>query len=199
LTVPPSLSGQCEVLTVSLDLPHIPIWWWCLLKNDNNEGVTKSNPTQKCRPAKGTSKGVNIQIIKDTDIKEQPNNKKPKQSTHLFTEDWMTGINSSSIKACTYVSTELMGTTISALKASMVSITVIPAYINTHVCICIYIFIYICTYVHMCFSIYLYIYIYIYIPLQQKNLNYELSGFQLPQGFRPDSYPVDRYHFYHLQ
>jgi hypothetical protein len=33
-----------------------------------NEGVTKSNPTQKCRPAKGISKRVNIQIIKDADI-----------------------------------------------------------------------------------------------------------------------------------
>jgi hypothetical protein len=39
------------------------------------EGVRKSNPTQKWRPAKGISKRVNIQIIKDTDITEQPNNK----------------------------------------------------------------------------------------------------------------------------
>jgi hypothetical protein len=30
------------------------------LKKDYNEGVTKSNPTQKCRPAKGMSKKVNI-------------------------------------------------------------------------------------------------------------------------------------------
>jgi hypothetical protein len=30
------------------------------------EGVTKSSPTQKCRPAKGKSKRVIIQIIKDT-------------------------------------------------------------------------------------------------------------------------------------
>jgi hypothetical protein len=37
---------------------------------DYNEGVTKSNPTQKCKPAKGISKKVNIQIIKDTDITE---------------------------------------------------------------------------------------------------------------------------------
>jgi hypothetical protein len=42
---------------------------------DYNEGVTKSYPTQKCRPAKGISKRVDIQIIKDTDIREQPNNK----------------------------------------------------------------------------------------------------------------------------
>jgi hypothetical protein len=35
-------------------------------------GHTKSNPKQKCRPAKGISKRVNIQIIKDTDISEQP-------------------------------------------------------------------------------------------------------------------------------
>jgi hypothetical protein len=28
-------------------------WWWCLVKKDYNEGVTKSNPTQRCRPAKG--------------------------------------------------------------------------------------------------------------------------------------------------
>jgi hypothetical protein len=34
------------------------------LKKDYNEGVTKSNPTKKCRPAKGISKKVNIQIIK---------------------------------------------------------------------------------------------------------------------------------------
>jgi hypothetical protein len=33
--------------------------------------------TQKCRPAKGISERVNIQIIKDTDITEQPNNKEP--------------------------------------------------------------------------------------------------------------------------
>jgi hypothetical protein len=41
---------------------------------DYNEGVTESNP-QKCRPAKGISKRVNIQIIKDTDMIEQPNDK----------------------------------------------------------------------------------------------------------------------------
>jgi hypothetical protein len=35
------------------------------LKTDYNEGVAKSNPTQKCRPTKGRSKRVNIQIIKD--------------------------------------------------------------------------------------------------------------------------------------
>jgi hypothetical protein len=35
------------------------------------------NPTQKCRPAKSMSERVNIQIIKDTDIIEQPNNKYP--------------------------------------------------------------------------------------------------------------------------
>jgi hypothetical protein len=46
-----------------------------VLKKDYNKSVTKSNPTQKCRPAKGISKGVNIEIIKDTDIREQPNNK----------------------------------------------------------------------------------------------------------------------------
>jgi hypothetical protein len=38
-------------------------------------GVTKSSPTHKCRPAKGISKRVNVQIIKDTDITEQPTNK----------------------------------------------------------------------------------------------------------------------------
>jgi hypothetical protein len=38
-------------------------------------GVTKSNPIQKCRPAKGVSKRLNIQIIKGSDITEQPNNK----------------------------------------------------------------------------------------------------------------------------
>jgi hypothetical protein len=38
-----------------------------ILKN-YNEGVTKSNPTQKCRPAKGISKRVNIQIIENIDI-----------------------------------------------------------------------------------------------------------------------------------
>jgi hypothetical protein len=43
--------------------------------------VTKSNPTQKCRPAKGKSKRINIQIIKDTNIAEQPNNK------YLYTLD----------------------------------------------------------------------------------------------------------------
>jgi hypothetical protein len=42
-------------------------------KKDYNDGAAKSNPTQECRPAKGISKRVNIQIIKDTD--EQPNNK----------------------------------------------------------------------------------------------------------------------------
>jgi hypothetical protein len=40
---------------------------------DYNEGVRKSNPAQKCRPAKGISKRINIHIIKDTDITEQPN------------------------------------------------------------------------------------------------------------------------------
>jgi hypothetical protein len=30
----------------------------------------KSNPIQKCRPAKGISMRVNIQIIEDTDITE---------------------------------------------------------------------------------------------------------------------------------
>jgi hypothetical protein len=44
-------------------------------KKDYNEGVTKSDPTQKYRPVKGISKRINIQIIKDTDITEQPNNK----------------------------------------------------------------------------------------------------------------------------
>jgi hypothetical protein len=42
---------------------------------DYNEGIIKSHPTQKCRPAKGISKRVNIQMIKDTDITEQPKNK----------------------------------------------------------------------------------------------------------------------------
>jgi hypothetical protein len=42
-------------------------WWWCLLK-DYNEGVTKSISTQKCRPAKGIIKRINIQIIKDDRI-----------------------------------------------------------------------------------------------------------------------------------
>jgi hypothetical protein len=45
------------------------------LKKVTTSGVTKFNPTQKCRPAKGIGKRVNIQIIKDTDITEQPNNK----------------------------------------------------------------------------------------------------------------------------
>jgi hypothetical protein len=40
-----------------------------------NKDVTKSNPTQKCRQAKGVSKTVNIQIIKDIDMIEQPKNK----------------------------------------------------------------------------------------------------------------------------
>jgi hypothetical protein len=43
------------------------------LKKNNNKDVTKSNPTQKYRPAKGISKRVNIQIIKDIDRTEQPN------------------------------------------------------------------------------------------------------------------------------
>jgi hypothetical protein len=38
------------------------------LKKDYNKGVIKSNPKQKCRPAKGISKRVNRLIIKDTDI-----------------------------------------------------------------------------------------------------------------------------------
>jgi hypothetical protein len=42
------------------------------IKKITTRCVTKSNPTQKCRPAKGISKRVNIQIIKDTDIIEQP-------------------------------------------------------------------------------------------------------------------------------
>jgi hypothetical protein len=50
------------------------------LKEDYNEDVIKFN--QKCRPAKGISKRVNVHIIKDTDITEQPNNKYPKHSTH---------------------------------------------------------------------------------------------------------------------
>jgi hypothetical protein len=37
-------------------------WWWCLLKKDHKGGVTKSNPTQKCRPAEGISKRYNIKI-----------------------------------------------------------------------------------------------------------------------------------------
>jgi hypothetical protein len=44
------------------------------LKKDHNNGITKLNPTQKCRPAKGISKRVNIQIIKNADITEQLNN-----------------------------------------------------------------------------------------------------------------------------
>jgi hypothetical protein len=38
------------------------------LKKDYNEGVTKSNPTQKQKPAKGISKRVNIQIIRNTEL-----------------------------------------------------------------------------------------------------------------------------------
>ncbi len=71
----------CKPEEQNLDIVT-PKLWWCLLKKDYNKGVTKSNPTQKCRPAKGISKRVNIQIIKDTDITEQPNNKLPKHSTH---------------------------------------------------------------------------------------------------------------------
>jgi hypothetical protein len=41
-----------------------------MIKKNYNEGVTKSNPTQKCRLAKGMSKIFKIQIIKDTDITE---------------------------------------------------------------------------------------------------------------------------------
>jgi hypothetical protein len=37
------------------------------LKRDYNKCVTKFN-TQKCIPAKGMSKRINIQIIKDTDM-----------------------------------------------------------------------------------------------------------------------------------
>jgi hypothetical protein len=50
-------------------------WFLMMIKKDYNEGVTNSNPTQKCRPAKGISKRVHIQIIKDTDITEHSNNK----------------------------------------------------------------------------------------------------------------------------
>jgi hypothetical protein len=51
-----------------------PSWWWCcLLKKDDDEGVTKSNPTQKCRLAKSVSKIFNIQIVKHIDTTEQPN------------------------------------------------------------------------------------------------------------------------------
>jgi hypothetical protein len=32
-------------------------------QKDYNEGIINSNPTQKCRPAKGISKRVNIQMI----------------------------------------------------------------------------------------------------------------------------------------
>jgi hypothetical protein len=42
-----------------------------LFKIDYNEGVAEFHPTQKCRSAKGISKRVNIQILKDTDITEQ--------------------------------------------------------------------------------------------------------------------------------
>jgi hypothetical protein len=45
------------------------------LKNITTSGVTKSDPIQKYRTAKGISKRVNIQIIKDTYITEQPKNK----------------------------------------------------------------------------------------------------------------------------
>jgi hypothetical protein len=34
---------------------------------DYNEGVTKSDPTQKYRPAKGIIKRVNMQIMKNSD------------------------------------------------------------------------------------------------------------------------------------
>jgi hypothetical protein len=44
------------------------------LKRLQQEGVTKSNPTQKCRPAKGISKRVSIQTIKDIYVTEQFNN-----------------------------------------------------------------------------------------------------------------------------
>jgi hypothetical protein len=33
---------------------------------DYNKGVTSFNPTQKCRPTKGISKRVNVQMIKCT-------------------------------------------------------------------------------------------------------------------------------------
>jgi hypothetical protein len=46
-----------------------------MIFTDYNEGVTKSDPSQKCRPAKGISERVNIRIIKDTNLTEQPNNK----------------------------------------------------------------------------------------------------------------------------
>jgi hypothetical protein len=52
------------------------VLWCCLLKKDYNEGCHKMhNHTHKCRPAKDISKRVNIQIIKETDTTEQPNNK----------------------------------------------------------------------------------------------------------------------------
>jgi hypothetical protein len=37
------------------------------LKKNYNQGIIKSNATQKCRPAESMSKRVNIQTIKDTD------------------------------------------------------------------------------------------------------------------------------------
>jgi hypothetical protein len=40
------------------------------LKKITTGGITKSNPTQKCRPAKDISKRVTIPIIKDTDTTE---------------------------------------------------------------------------------------------------------------------------------
>jgi hypothetical protein len=46
-----------------------------LTPDDDDDVYLKSNPTQKCRPAKGISKRGNIQILKGTDIIEQPNNK----------------------------------------------------------------------------------------------------------------------------
>jgi hypothetical protein len=44
---------------------HIMIMMMFTFK-ESHKGVTKSNPTQKCRPAKGTSKRVNIKIIQGT-------------------------------------------------------------------------------------------------------------------------------------
>jgi hypothetical protein len=44
-------------------------------RKSQQESVTESNPTQKCRPAKGISRRVNIQTIKNTDITEQPSDK----------------------------------------------------------------------------------------------------------------------------
>jgi hypothetical protein len=57
---------MCSIAAVKPSEHSLEMMMMFTLKKGYNEGVKKSNPTPKRRPAKGISKRVNIQIITNT-------------------------------------------------------------------------------------------------------------------------------------